>query len=205
MSRKIRASNNQSYKEERLSLSDLILFILHTNKGVIEGRTTLQKLIYLANIKVGDKLINRPKFIPHYYGPYSYEVALTLDQLVNLNFIDEYIKRTDGNNIGYIYKLSEDGKAIINNNKERYNIIQEEISSLLNLVKQYCHYKKNIDLIKLAEICKVHYINSMRGSDKYNNNKEDIVERGKMLGWEININNIDTIREFLKDFNEKRK
>jgi len=54
--------------------------------GEIVGRKKLQKMVYIA------KKLNFPfqeKFEFHFYGPYSEELTLRVEELCNFGFIDE--------------------------------------------------------------------------------------------------------------------
>lgn len=62
-----------------------ILHAIRTAKEVV-GRKKLQKMIYIA------KRLSFPyqeKFDFHFYGPYSEELTLQVEELVNMGFLDE--------------------------------------------------------------------------------------------------------------------
>ena len=56
----------------------VMLTIREEEKGVLHGRTLLQKRIYFASVLAKEEL----GFRPHYYGPYSQTVADAVDSLV---------------------------------------------------------------------------------------------------------------------------
>lgn len=78
--------------------------------GEIVGRKKLQKIIYIA------KKINYPfyeKYNFHFYGPYSEELTLRVEELCNLGFVDE-IKEKKGGYFQYRYALTETGEQFLN-------------------------------------------------------------------------------------------
>lgn len=77
--------------------------------GEIIGRKKFQKMIYIA------KKMNFPfqeKFQFHFYGPYSEELTLQLEELVNMGFIEE-VKEKKGGYFQYRYSLTTNGEEFI--------------------------------------------------------------------------------------------
>ena len=148
-------------------------------------RTKIQKVMYFAS----QKGLIEDTFIPHYYGPYSREVADTTESLVSIGFLREDM-RFFREGMGYRYSLTEDGKLILE------DMISTKISA------------ENYDeLSKLAEICKdatpillsiaakVHFILRQKSEPM---NPEQICEHAKGLNWEITSEQIESACELLK-------
>ncbi|MFS0821284.1 YwgA family protein [Bacillus sp. 1P02SD] len=77
--------------------------------GEITGRKKLQKMIYIA------KKIDYPfyeKYNFHFYGPYSEELTLRVEELCNLGFLDE-VKEKKGGYYQYRYSLTEKGEQFL--------------------------------------------------------------------------------------------
>jgi uncharacterized protein len=77
--------------------------------GEIVGRKKLQKMIYIA------KKMNFPfyeKFGFHFYGPYSEELTLRIEELCNLGFLHE-MKEKKGGYFQYRYTLTEAGEEFL--------------------------------------------------------------------------------------------
>lgn len=73
--------------------------------GEIVGRKKLQKMIFIA------KKLQFPfqeKFNFHFYGPYSEELTLRIEELVNLNLVEEHEETNNGYQ-QYRYKLTSQG------------------------------------------------------------------------------------------------
>lgn len=82
-------------KNNILSLVDLA--------GKIEGRTKFQKMVYILKCK---GVAFQEKFKYHYYGPFSFDLQLEIDELVFDGFLYE---KTDSEqaNTAYSYSVNE--------------------------------------------------------------------------------------------------
>ncbi|MRX71124.1 YwgA family protein [Bacillus lacus] len=77
--------------------------------GEIIGRKKLQKIIYIA------KKINYPfyeKYNFHFFGPYSEELTLKVEELCNLGFLNE-VREKKGGYYQYRYSLTESGEQFL--------------------------------------------------------------------------------------------
>ncbi|MDV5703294.1 hypothetical protein QM107_20930 [Acinetobacter baumannii] len=80
--------------------------------GEIVGRKKLQKMIYIAK-KVDFPFQERFQF--HFYGPYSEELTLRVEELCNMGFLNE-IKEKKGGYMQYRYSLTDEGMEFLNMN-----------------------------------------------------------------------------------------
>lgn len=85
-----------------------ILYAIRSAKEVI-GRKKLQKMIYIAKRL---SFPYREKFNFHFYGPYSEELTLQVEELVNMGFLDE-VKEKKGGYFQYRYQLTENGEEFL--------------------------------------------------------------------------------------------
>src|SRR5690349_13610334 len=84
--------------------------------GEVEGKTKLQKLIYF--IAVLNNCAGDIGYRPHYYGPYSSEVADAIDLMLAQRFVTQ--SRVGGISVDAFgfeksrtdYRLTQDGKEI---------------------------------------------------------------------------------------------
>jgi uncharacterized protein len=81
--------------------------------GEIIGRKKLQKMIYIAK-KVDFPFHERFQF--HFYGPYSEELTLRVEELCNMGFLNE-IKEKKGSYFQYRYTLTDTGKEFLSLNE----------------------------------------------------------------------------------------
>lgn len=82
--------------------------------GEIIGRKKLQKMVYIG------KKLQLPfyeKYDFHFYGPYSEELTLRIEELCNLGFVEE-VKENKGGYSQYRYALTELGEKFLNQYEE---------------------------------------------------------------------------------------
>ncbi|EWH23771.1 YwgA family protein [Bacillus haynesii] len=85
------------------------LMKVFSDSGEIVGRKKLQKIIYIA------KKLELPfyeKYDFHFYGPYSEELTLQVEELCNLGFLHE-VKEKKGGYYQYRYSSTEAGKQFL--------------------------------------------------------------------------------------------
>lgn len=89
------------------------------------GRKKLQKMIYILK-KCGYPFEERYQF--HFYGPYSEELTLRVEELCNLGFLHETREKKSGYH-QYRYKLTQDGEEFL----EHYNL---ELPPMTDLIEE---------------------------------------------------------------------
>ncbi len=92
----------------------VLIAVDEEEQRVIVGRTLLQKKLYFACVLLGQDL----GFRPHYYGPYSRQVADATDSLVTNRFLEEQVEVfPEGNVFGerrrHSYKITQEGAALL--------------------------------------------------------------------------------------------
>lgn len=111
--------------------------------GEVVGRKKLQKMIFIA------KKLNFPfyeKYDFHFYGPYSEEVTLKIEELTNLGLVLEVQEKTNGC-VQYRYSLSEAGERFLENFdvdfpalKDCVQLMNKENARFLELVSTILYF-----------------------------------------------------------------
>lgn len=94
--------------------------------GEITGRKKLQKMIYIAK-KVAFPFQERFQF--HFYGPYSEELTLRVEELCNMGFIDE-VKEKKGGYYQYRYTLTDSGKEFLKVNEVEMPFLEDCLTDM---------------------------------------------------------------------------
>lgn len=94
----------------------------------IIGRKKLQKMVYIAK-KLAFPFQERFQF--HFYGPYSEELTLRVEELCNMGFLDE-VKEKKGGYYQYRYTLTENGKEFLSLNEVSMPNLQECLTDMNN-------------------------------------------------------------------------
>ncbi len=96
--------------------------------GEVAGRKKLQKMIYIA------KKLTFPfgeKFQFHFFGPYSEELTLRIEELCNMGFLNE-VKEKKGGYFQYRYTLTEDGEQFLAANRMDIPYLQDCMTDMNN-------------------------------------------------------------------------
>ncbi|TYR80215.1 YwgA family protein [Priestia megaterium] len=94
--------------------------------GEIVGRKKLQKMIFIG------KKLNFPfyeKYNFHFFGPYSEELTLRIEELCNLGFLQE-LKEKKGGYIQYRYSLTEAGEDFLSHYDLNLPHLQEVMTNM---------------------------------------------------------------------------
>ena len=109
--------------------------------GVLDGRTKLQKSVFLAQEQFGvSKLFT---FQPLHYGPYSYDLNETVSTLVSLGLVTEEVVLS-GSCKTYNYRITESGKKLLSGTNSKNDELANGLSSLHEFV---CKFKNPQQLI----------------------------------------------------------
>lgn len=136
-------------KEATLMLNNHARLVYFFNVAEsVKGRKKLQKLIYiLQKCRVPFK----EKFQFHFYGPYSEELTLRVEELCNLHLIQES-KEDKGNYSRYNYSITEEGQAFLNqftldmpNFLPHIELLQDKSSRFLELVSTMLFFADELE------------------------------------------------------------
>lgn len=89
--------------------------------GEVIGRKKLQKMIFIAK-KLSFPFCERFQF--HFYGPYSEELTVRVEELCNMGFLQE-IKEKKGGYYQYRYSLTEGGQEFLAENQPALPRLEE--------------------------------------------------------------------------------
>lgn len=82
------------------------------DSGEVIGRKKLQKMVYIAK-KLAFPFSEKFQF--HFFGPYSEELTLRVEELCNMGFLAE-VKEKKGGYFQYRYSLTEEGNEFLSEN-----------------------------------------------------------------------------------------
>lgn len=132
------------------------IMLLLKDAKEITGRKKLQKIVYISK---KFKFDFKEKFNFHFYGPYSEELSLQVEELANLGFIEEE-KNYKSNYTQYKYTLSEQGEEYLavypTEIKDYESFVQrlnEQSSRFLELVSTVLYFDQlqNDELIRKVQ------------------------------------------------------
>jgi len=114
--------------------TDLVLRLLN-ELDTVEGRTMMQKIIFIIKSKFGQ--FRDFAFSIHYYGPFSSDLAEELDTLRLKGLIEEVPKPLQ-DFVRYDIKLTEEGKRVISRTTRSVNPIRlQEMTRLARTLNSW--------------------------------------------------------------------
>jgi len=122
----------------------LIIAFFGSYNSKVEGRTRIQKDICI--LKYRDKIPFNFEFESHYYGPYSSELADTIDTLVATGLLKQNIMRLSSDIRRYDYALTEEGKEMFQ--KTKITLGKREPT----LLKQLMHKTRKLKQMSIPEV-----------------------------------------------------
>lgn len=138
--------------------------------GEISGRKKLQKMIYIAK-KISFPFQERFQF--HFYGPYSEELTLRVEELCNMGFLNE-VNEKKGGYYQYCYTLTEAGREFLSINEVDMPYLQEILDDMnsqnarfLELVSTVLYFGN----LERAEVCDK--IFTLKSNQRYTNDEID--------------------------------
>ena len=179
-----------------MHIQDLILLVVASEyeKG-LRGRTILQKKLYFISVLNTTEYATYFDFRPHYYGPFSSEIAENLDILVSCGFLNQVTETfpTDRNVLGEIrrhtYHLTPDGDSVMDEIRR-----QSDCASWQKALDDLNNQPSASDFNTLSIAAKVHYIVNHQG----NATREQIRETAEGYGWDINESQLEKVLSFLE-------
>jgi uncharacterized protein YwgA len=166
--------------------------------GKIIGRTRLQKICFLVNELVG-RVVH---YEPHYYGPYSAELADTVDQLLSEKQLSE-----DKTHLGeevrfgtvydvirYIYEITESGKKTAHDVVKRHPEKTESINEAVSRIHQAPGGDDYKVLASASKVLTIIYHTKKKPS------VESIRASAKNLNWDLSDADVQQAINFLSSF-----
>jgi len=170
------------------------LAMLALNEDIC-GKTKLQKTIYFLGLLAG--CAKELGYRPHYYGPYSDDVADAVKRLKAVNFITQDTTHFGAvNDAGFEiarhdFRLTEDGRAIAIQKAEADSKLWDRIQSAVKTFKA----AGDLDYMRMSVAAKTFFILEQEGGKA---NAQQISENAKQLGWSPSPAEVDASASFLQ-------
>lgn len=171
---------------------NLVLLSLKALGGRISGKTAFLKKLYFLEIFLKEDL----GYFPHYYGPYSSEVAAGITQLKNLGLIREKAlhfslpRHSDFETRRYEYELTEEGSGVVDLLKKLYPNEAGAITTCIQKIQD----AGDLDYMDLSLAAKAFMI--LRPSNRPMTNSEIAAEAHK-FAWTVDDGQVQRAIDFL--------
>lgn len=163
--------------------------------GTIRGKTKLQKTIYFLGIMTGE--LENLGYGPHFYGPYSPEVADAIGQLHTLGFLDRNTVQTGLKGAfgfeaaRYDFTLTEAGKKIATAKSGAHSDHWGKIKKAAEDLKE----AGDIDYMEMSIAAKTYF---MLGGKKGAVSPDELAELAPRFGWTVRKDQISEAVNYLQ-------
>ena len=173
----------------KLTCENAILVAINSAEGV--GRTSLQKIIFFAR-ELG---LTEAAYTPHYYGPYSREVAATLLSLVAAGWVEESGESwPNGSVFGerrrYAYRLTAAGKSAL-----KQLVGENSAAAQLQTLVGVCKEKTHLDFEMLSWAAKIRFL--LAKVDRALA-PEEIERHARTWGWQVRQDDVPKVAGLLE-------
>jgi len=156
------------------------------------GRTALQKVIFFAR----EAGLTKADYQPHYYGPYSRDVAASLLSLVAAGWIQEISEAwPDGSAFGerrrYTYLLTPTGKDALKKLVDAKDSAAETLRKIVRL----CQQKTGLDFQMLSWAAKIHFLKNKLDKPL---SPSDLAQVAEKWGWEVRPEDVPKVADLLE-------
>jgi uncharacterized protein len=174
---------------------DFVHLALYALGGEIRGKTKLQKTIYFLGVLT--RSLADLGYRPHFYGPYSAEVAGAVDRLRALGFVEQTVSSAgacdpSGFEVArYDFRLNEEGKRVaetkVKSNPEFWARLTKAVQTLKRAGEK--------DYVKLSIAAKTDF---MLGENKGPARIEDLRALARRFGWAVTADQVQEAAHFLE-------
>jgi uncharacterized protein YwgA len=162
----------------KMQTYDFVHLSLYALGGKIKGSTKLQKTVYFIGVMT--ETVEELGFYPHFYGPYSDEVASATARLQGLGFLERTFKV-----VRYDYALNKEGRQIAKEKTTQYPTLWKKIQKAVSVLKRV----GDQDYMKLSVAAKTYFMlcgKSALPGQKQTATMEELVKLAKKFGWKVN-------------------
>ena len=174
-----------------LDAIDTIALTLAANDNQISGRTVIQKVIYFNKVKIPE--IHVTPYVAYYYGPFNREIALGLEKMVVMGYIQE--RKIHGYHDGYQYQITDAAMPMVEKLKKTSRSAFQKIKSIVDQCNDFCNLNPNT----LSVAAKMHYMLVTNKKTKVcGMSLLEAVKMAKKFGWNISRKEVENGAELLE-------
>lgn len=175
---------------------DFVHLVIHACGDRVEGRTKLQKTVYFVGVLT--QMLDSLGYRPHFYGPFSPDVASAVEDLRGLNFLKQETQAFSSRDsrgfevARFDYCLTNDGKEIA---QEKVGENPAEWSAIQRAVKRLQSVKAD-DYMKLSIAAKAYF---MLGKSAKPMTPEMLSKTAQRFGWKVTESELNEASDWLTE------
>lgn len=174
---------------------DFVHLAIHALDGEIRGKTNLQKKIYFLAVLSSD--LDELGYGPHYYGPYSDDVALAVEELKTAGFVEQNVIggfATDESGFErrrYDYRLTDAGRRVAQSKAREHSELWDRMTKAAERLKQ----AGDPDYMRLSVAAKTYFL---LGEHRMRATESELARLGSRFGWRVTPDEITEAARFLQ-------
>lgn len=161
----------------------------------VRGKTKLQKTVYFLGKLTGN--LDELGYRPHFYGPYSPDLAEAVDRLLSLGFVNETVSsggavdRRGFEVARHDYELSEEGRKVAELKSQRHPGLWKKLQGAVRVLEK----GNNLDYVKLSVAAKTDF---MLGKRQGKATIPELAKAASAFGWVVKPEEVSNAAEFLE-------
>lgn len=174
---------------------DFVHLALLAEGGEIKGKTKLQKTVYFLGVITG--CLKDLGYRPHFYGPYSDDVAEAIDRLKSVGFVDQNrvscygLDQLGFERFRYDYRLNEVGRTVAEAKRRKHPTLWKRLTQGAQLLGQ----AGNLDYMKLSIAAKTYFL---LGQKKGPATEQELAGLAVRFGWSVTPEQVKEAGSFLQ-------
>jgi hypothetical protein len=177
-----------------MNARDFVALVLREWAGEVQGKTKLQKLVYFVGALANH--LDQLGYRPHFYGPYSDEVAYAVSQLKAIGALDQNVTDWGYDRCGfevkrYDYRLTEAGRRYAQWLEQHHPQLTQKIREAVHALQQ----AGDLDYMALSIAAKTYFL---LGQQKGKARMQDLAELAPRFGWNVTPEQIKEAAEYLQ-------
>lgn len=174
---------------------DFVHISLFSLGSEIQGKTTLQKKIYFLGVLTDT--LDELGYRPHFYGPYSEEVAQAMEELKTIGYVEQEVRSSGTADAAgfercrYDYRLTEAGKRVAQAKAMANAPLSEKIRAIAERLKE----AGSIDYMKLSIAAKTYFLLGQPGARP---STDDLAQLASKFGWRVKPEEVQEAAKYLE-------
>jgi uncharacterized protein len=161
---------------------EFVQLVISALGGEINGKTKLQKSVYFLGLMTG--CLDDLGFRPHFYGPYSDDVAEAVNRLKTIGAVDQNVRggcavdKAGFEVCRYDYSLNDEGRELAEETA-RYN---RKLTTELRKAVEAFKAVGDLDYMELSIAAKTYF---MLGEKKGRATNSELANLARKFGWDV--------------------